>query len=154
MLNNISSANETGTQNDGDDRDVPSVQDAERMRTLAADAGRWFSGYLAVVGVVSAGWIVLLESVVDDGLPRIATAAGWAVFIVLASWWAERHVVYPAGATRLMTLAIGVWFAAYLFAVGPIVRGQFGDALVPWIVASAVMALPFFVVAALILRRR
>lgn len=133
---------------------APTVANAERMRTRAVNAGRWFGGYLAVVGVVSAAWIVLVETVFDDGLARVAVSVGWAALIILASRWAERHVVYPAGATRHMYVAFAVWFVLYLLIIGPLVRWQFGNSVPAWTLASALMSLPFVVAAAQILRRR
>lgn len=49
---------------------------------------------------------MLLESVFPEGFSRSLTAGTWAVFVAVASMWAERHAVYPAGATRLLYLAI------------------------------------------------
>lgn len=128
--------------------------EVERVRARALAAGRWFSGYLAAIGVASAVWIVLLEAVFNEGFSRSITAGAWAVFMALAGWWAERHAVYPAGATRALLLAIGVWFLAYLVLVGPLVRWQFDTALLPWAVAAVLLSVPFFVAAAWMRTRR
>jgi len=129
--------------------------DAERVRTHAVAAGRWFSGYLAALGVASAILIVLSNSVFPEGFPRSLTTGAWAVFVVaLASWWAKRHAVYPAGATRSLYLATAVWFLLYLLLVGPLVRWQFDTALLPWTLAALLLSAPFFIAAAWIRARR
>lgn len=133
---------------------TPVVADAERARVRAIEAGRWFGWYLAVIGLVSAGWLVLIETAFAEGIARLLAAATWAALVVLASMWAERHAVYPKGATKYLWLAFATWFALYLLLIGPLVRWQFGDALLPWMVASALMSLPFLIAAALVLRRR
>jgi hypothetical protein len=130
------------------------VADAERVRTQAVSAGRWFSWYLAAFGVASAIWIVLLESVSPEGFSRGLTAGAWAVFVVLANLWAERHAVYPAGATRLLYFATAAWFLLYLLLVGPLVRWQFDTALLPWTIAALLLSTPFFVAAAWLRARR
>ena len=122
--------------------------DAESARARAIAAGRWYSGYLATIGVASASWIVLLESVFPYGFPYALTTGAWAVFWALASWWAERHAVFPAGASRALNLATAVWFLSYLLIVGPLVRWQFGTALLPWVIASLLLSAPFFIAAA------
>ncbi len=120
----------------------------------AVAAGRWFSGYLTAFGVASAIWITLLESVFPDGFSRGLTAGAWAVFVVLANQWAERHAVYPAGATRSLYLATTAWFLLYLLPVGPFVRWQFGTEFLPWVIAALLLSAPFFVAAAWLRARR
>lgn len=128
---------------------------ASRAHERAVAAGRWFGGYLAVLGIASAVWIVLLEAVFPEGFSRSLVAGVWAVFVVLSNWWAEqRHLVYPAGATRTLIVACAVWFLAYLLVGGPLVRWQFDTALLPWTFAALVLSLPFFVAAAAIRGRR
>jgi hypothetical protein len=124
------------------------VADAERVRTQAIAAGRWFSYYLIGFGVASATWIVLLDSVFPEGFSRGLTAGAWAVFVALATVWAERHTVYPAGATRLLYLAAAAWFLLYLLVIGPLVRWQFGAALLPWTLGALLASSPFFIAAA------
>jgi hypothetical protein len=124
------------------------VADAERVRTSAVKAGRWFSYYLIGFGVASAIWIVLLDSVFPEGFSRALTAGAWAVFVALANVWAERHAVFPAGATRLLYIATAAWFLLYLLVVGPVVRWQFDTALWPWTVGALIASAPFFIAAA------
>lgn len=124
------------------------VADAERMRARAVHAGRWFSGYLVAIGVVSAVEITLMETVFPDGLARATVTAVWAIFVMVTSSLAERQAVWPAAATRRIWIAGGTWFGLYLFVIGPIVRWQFEHAVLPWALASVVMSLPFFIAAA------
>jgi hypothetical protein len=124
------------------------VTDAERARARAIDAGRWFSGYLVVIGVLCAAQITLMETFFPDGFARAIVSAVWAACMFLIAWRAERRSVWPAGATRRMWIAAGTWYGLYLFVIGPIVRWQFEQALLPWILASMVMSLPFFIAAA------
>jgi hypothetical protein len=130
------------------------IADAERVRAQAVAAGRWFSSYLIAFGVASTIWIVLLESVFPDGFSRGLIAGAWAIFVVLANVWAERHAVYPVGATRLLYLATAAWFLLYLLLVGPIVRWQFDTALLPWTIAALLLSAPFFGAAAWLRARR
>lgn len=130
------------------------AQLADRARRRAVDSGRWFSGYLVLLGLVSAVWITLLEAVFSDGLQRLFIGAVWAIIWLGASWWAERHTVFPAGANRVLWLAFGTWFGLYLVVIGPIVRGQYGDALVPWAIGSLLMSAPFLVAALWLQARR
>jgi len=122
--------------------------DAERVRARAIDAGRWFSGYLVAIGVISAVEITLIETFFPDGFARAIVSAAWVVCMLLLSWRAAQRSVWPAGATRRMWIAAGTWFGLYLFAIGPIVRWQFEHAVLPWALASVVMSLPFFIAAA------
>lgn len=129
-------------------------RDADALRRRTIRAGRWFSGYLVVIGLVSAASIVVLEAVFQNGFARSLTVAAWALFIVLAGWWAEPRSAYPAGASRYLVIATVIWFGAYLLIIGPLVRWQFGEAVVPWIIAALAMSIPFFAAATLLLRRR
>lgn len=129
-------------------------RDVEQLRSRTVRAGRWFSGYLVVIGLVSAASIVVIETVFPDGFARSLTVAAWAVFIVLAGWWAEQRSAYPAGASRYLVTATVIWFGAYLLVIGPLVRWQFGEAMLPWIIAALAMSIPFFAAAAILLRRR
>lgn len=128
--------------------------EAKRLRARATRASRWFAGYLALVGAASAACLVLIETVFADGFARAVATAAWAVAITLAGWWAEGHDVHPRGATRYQVGAFATWFGMYLLLIGPFVRGTYGQELLPWINASAVMSLPFFVAAGLVLVRR
>lgn len=130
------------------------IDRAERLRTRTVAAGRWFSRYLVGLGFGSAIAMVLWESVFPDGLARGLAISAWCVFMLLASWWAERHAVYPAGASRCQLVASAVWFGSYLLLIGPPVRWKFDNSLLPWALAALVMSLPFFVAAGWMRRNR
>jgi hypothetical protein len=136
------------------DHTVATSADAEHSRERAVAAGRWFARYLVFVGLASAALIVLLEVYFPDGLARVLAGLPWLVVMIGLSWWAEQQSVYPAGATRYMWASIAGWLALYLVAVGPLVRWQFGEDLVAWLVAAVVMSIPFLAAAGLVLRRR
>ena len=129
------------------------LAEAERVRGEALRSGRWFSGYLAVLGAVAIVWITLLEAVWPDGAARNYTAAAGALLFGLAAWWAERRGVFPAKASRRLVVSAAVWFALYLVVIGPMVRWKMETSLPAWLAASAVMALPFFAAAAWTARR-
>lgn len=135
-------------------RSEPTAAQVKQIEDRAAKAGRWFSGYLVMVGVVSAAWLVLMEVAFSEGLARVGVSVGWAAAMLLANWWAERHAAFPIGASRHTTVAFVVWFALYLLLIGPWVRGRFGDEVLPWAVASVLMSTPFFIAAGLMGRRR
>lgn len=128
--------------------------DADRMRDRALRAGRWFGWYMVLIGVVSAVYLTVIETVFVDGFERALAGSVWALIVILASAWAQRQAVQPRGGLRLLVIAAAIWLGAYLFLIGPFVRGVYGEALVPWIIGSAVLSLPFFVGAAMILLRR
>ncbi|WP_106397986.1 hypothetical protein [Actinocorallia populi] len=129
------------------------LAEAERVRGRAVRSGRWFSGYLAALGVGAIAWITLLEAVWPDGAARTYTAAGGALAFLLASLWAERRRVFPAGASRRFMISAIVWFTLYLLVIGPMVRWKMETSLPGWIAAATVMALPFFAAAARTARR-
>jgi hypothetical protein len=137
-----------------DRRAASLVADAERVRTRAVAAGHWFSWYLVAFGVASAAWIVLLDAVFPEGFARSVSAGAWAVFVALASLWAERHAVYPAGASRALYLATAAWLLLYLVLVGPLMRWQYDTALLPWTLAALLLSAPFFIAAAWLRVRR
>jgi hypothetical protein len=134
--------------------DVATNANAEQSRDRAVAAGRWFARYLVLVGLASAGLIVVQEVYFSDGLARVLAGLPWLVVMIGLSWWAEHQSVYPKGATRYMGASIGIWLALYLVAVGPFVRLQFGDDLGAWLVAAVLLSVPFFASAGLVLRRR
>jgi hypothetical protein len=150
MLNRTSDAQSHQPQRDG----RSSIEEARRFRSRATRSGRWFAGYLVALGLLSAVWITLIETTFSDPLPRLGISAVWAVAWIGAAWWAERRSVYPVGASRSLWVSFATWFGLYLFVIGPIVRGAHGDAIVPWAIGSAVMAMPFLIAAVLVLRRR
>lgn len=127
---------------------------AERARRAAVRAGRWYAGYLAIMGLASAALVVLMEAVVPDGFARSLVSVGWALVIMAAAWWAEQRSAFPANASRVTWIAFGIWLVAYILIVGPIIRGTFDNQLIPWLLAAIGMSIPFFVAAAMILRRR
>lgn len=123
------------------------LAEAERIREQALRSGRWFSGFLAVLGVLAIVWITMMEAVWPDGGARNYASAGGALLFLLANLWAERRQVFPAGASRRVTVAAAVWFTLYLLVIGPPVRWKLEDSLPGWLAAATVMALPFFVAA-------
>ncbi|MCI2423229.1 hypothetical protein MOQ72_38000 [Saccharopolyspora sp. K220] len=126
---------------------------AESLRARAAAAGVWFRWYLVALGIVSAVEIALLETVFSQGFASGLVIGGWAAIVVLAGWWAERHAVFPVRANWYSVGAIAVWFGLYSVLVGPLVRWQFGTALLPWALASFGLSLPFFIAAVLVKKR-
>ncbi|MEO3782839.1 hypothetical protein ABGB12_05910 [Actinocorallia sp. B10E7] len=123
------------------------LAEAERVREQARLSGRWFSGFLAGLGAAAIVWITLLEAVWPDGGARGYTAGGGAALFLLASWRAERHGVFPSGASRRLIISTAVWFTLYLLVIGPLVRWKLETSLPAWIAAATVMALPFFAAA-------
>jgi len=123
------------------------LAEAERIREQAVRSGRWFSGFLAALGVASIAWITLLEAVWPDGGARNYTAAGGAALFLLASWRAEQRRVFPQGASRRLMVSAIVWFTLYLLVIGPLARWKLETSPPGWIAAATVMALPFFVAA-------
>ncbi|HET6381293.1 MAG TPA: hypothetical protein VFH63_09750 [candidate division Zixibacteria bacterium] len=128
--------------------------DVERLERGVTRAGRWFAGYLALIGLVSAAWLTVIETTFAEGIARWLAVSAWPIFVVVVSHVAERQAVHPRGATRALAVATAIWFAAYLFAVGPFLRGTYGQQVLPWVIGSLLMSLPFFVAAARYLWRR
>lgn len=137
---------------DGHDRESAqrSITEATRLREHATAAGRWYGGYLLFLGLASAGLLVLTDALFPDGFGRNLAIGGWFVTVMLASVWAQRRRVFPAGAARATVLATSVWFGSYLLVVGPLVRWQYQDSLLAWTLAAAAMSLPFAVAALLV----
>lgn len=119
------------------------LSEASRAERRIRAASRWFASYLLLMGVLAVALVVAVEVFFPSGGARFAAAAVWALAVVLLSWWAESHDVYPKHAARRLSLATAVWFGAYLVAIGPFVRWQAGTSPVWWSVAAAVLALPF-----------
>lgn len=128
-------------------------QDTAQARTALAEAaragdrtraaGRWFSGYLLVMGLLAFGLIVTVEGFFPSFGARVGATVGWALALVLMGAWAQSRQVQPRGAWQTLLIATGVWLGLYLFVVGPVVRWQAGTSLGWWAAAGAVMALPF-----------
>jgi hypothetical protein len=114
---------------------------------VVREAGRWFSGYLAVLGVLAATWIFALEAVFSTGAARWVASAAWPLAFLALSWWAENHDVHPRGAQRRLLLAVVIWFGSYLVLIGPLVRWQAGTSPAWWALASLLLASPYFVIA-------
>jgi hypothetical protein len=110
-------------------------------RTTAA--GRWWSGYMVLIGVLAVGLIVMVEAVFPSFAARLVAAIIWAVVIGALGTWAQSHDVQPRGGVRWLLLAMAAWFAAYLVVLGPLVRWRAGTSLGWWCAAAVVMALPF-----------
>lgn len=151
MLNRMTSSNERRTHGGRADGQHSAP---DRLREHARRAGRWFAGYLVFLGIISAALIFLMEAFFPEGLPRIAIGVVWAIAWLAGSWWAERHSVYPASASRVLWIAMAIWLGLYLLIIGPPVRWQFDQALVPWAIAALANSLPFFVGAAWMAWRR
>jgi hypothetical protein len=153
MLNNFASTDGHRNLTDTGPARSATAGEAERLERRAVRASRWFAGYLAVIGLASAAWITLIETVFVDGFERALAGSAWAIVVLVAAYLAERQAVHPRGATRYQLVAGAIWLVAYLFAVGPFVRGVYGEQLLPWVIGSLVISLPFFVAAVLVLRR-
>lgn len=128
-------------------------QDASRARTVLDEAaraggrttaaGRWWPGYMALMGVLAIGLIVVVEAFFPSFAARLAATVTWAVAIGLLGAWARSHQVQPRGGCRRFLIAMAAWFGAYLVLIGPVVRWQAGTSPGWWSGAGAVMALPF-----------
>jgi hypothetical protein len=134
--------------------DVAAATGADRSRQRAVAAGRWFARYLVLLGLASAVVVVVMEAFFPDGLARALVGLSWLVVMLGLSWWAERQLVYPRGATRAMWASLGSWLVLYLLVVGPLVRWRFDQELLPWVLAAVAMSTPFLVAAGWVLRRR
>jgi hypothetical protein len=124
-----------------------STFDAEEASRVVREAGRWFSGYLALLGALAAVWIFTLEAVFPTGTARWVALAWWPLAVIAASRWAENHHVHPRGARPRLMLASILWFGNYVVLVGPLVRWQAGTSPTWWALASLLLASPYFVVA-------
>lgn len=132
-------------------------QDGARARTLLDEAaraggrtraaGRWWSGYMALMGLLAFGLIVAVEAVFPSFAARLVAAVAWAAAVVLLAVWAGSHEVHPRGGRVGLLVAVVVWFGAYLIVIGPVVRWRAGTSVGWWSVAGAVMALPFLTAA-------
>ncbi|MFI5487936.1 hypothetical protein [Micromonospora echinaurantiaca] len=139
-------------------------QDATQARTVLAEAarvgdrtraaGRWWSGYLALMGLSAFAVIVAVEVFFPSFGARLAATVGWAVATGLLGAWAQSRQVQPRGGWVGLLIATAAWFGMYLVLIGPVVRWQAGTSLGWWSAAAAVMALPFLVAAGYERRRR
>jgi hypothetical protein len=120
------------------------LDDAARASERTVAASRWFPLCLLFLGFWAFGLILLSEVVAPSGLQRAIVSAAWWLPIFGLLWWVESRDVRPKGAGRRLTIATALWFGAYLFVLGPLVRWQADDSLLWWALASAVMASPFF----------
>ncbi|WP_020577901.1 hypothetical protein [Actinopolymorpha alba] len=130
-------------------------QDAARARTVLGEAaraggrttaaGRWWSGYMVLMGLLAFGLIVAVEAFFPSFAARLAATVAWAMAIGLLGTWARSHEVQPRGGFRRLLIAMAAWFGAYLVVIGPVVRWQAGTSLGWWSAAGGVMALPFLV---------
>ncbi|MFD2083174.1 hypothetical protein SAMN05421678_103223 [Actinopolymorpha cephalotaxi] len=129
------------------------LADASRAGSRTRAAGRWWPGYLLLVGVLAFALIVAIEALFPDGFARYVASGAWAVAMGLLAWWADSHDVQPRGAGRRLLVATAIWFGGYLFVLGPIVRWRADDSLGWWALAALVLAVPFPALAALERRR-
>jgi hypothetical protein len=123
------------------------LDDAARTSDRVRSAGRWYSRYLVLMGLLTCVLIVGSEAVFPSGPARQVVSATWAIAWVALIWWGSSHAVLPHGGGRRTWIALAVWAVAYLFVVGPLVRWQAGESVGWWTVAALVMASPFFVAA-------
>jgi hypothetical protein len=121
------------------------LRGASRVERQTRAASRWFPKYMLLLGLSAFALIVTVEAFFPTGGARVGAAVAWALMVGLLGMWAASHDVFPAGAGRRVLIAGVIWFAAYLFAIGPLVRWQAGTSLAWWSLASAVMASPFLV---------
>lgn len=121
------------------------LDEAARAGGRTRTAGRWWSGYMASMGLLAFGLIVAVEAFFPSFAARLAAAVAWAVAIGLLGMWARTHTVQPRGGCRRLLVAMAAWFGAYLLVIGPIVRWQAGTSVAWWSLAGAIMALPFLV---------
>lgn len=124
----------------------------EASRTVRG-AGRWFAGYLMLLGVFATGFVFTKETVFHTGSARFYAILPWGLALFGLIWWAESHDVHPRGGSRWLLVAAGLNFAIYVLLVGPLVRWQAGTSPGWWALASVLFASPFFV-AAFLYRRR
>lgn len=128
-------------QNTSDAR--AALSDASRATRQVRAASRWFPSYMLLIGILAFAVIVAIEVFFPTGLARLGAGVAWALAMGLLGWWADSHDVYPERAGRRLWIAAGISFGGYLFVLGPIVRWQAGDSLLWWLIAAAVLALPF-----------
>lgn len=123
------------------------LDDAARVGGRTRAAGRWWSGYMVLMGVLAFALIVAVEAFFPSFAARLAATAVWALAMVLVGAWARSHEVQPRGGSRALLIATAAWFGTYLVVIGPVVRWQAGTSLGWWSAAAALMALPFLVAA-------
>lgn len=123
------------------------LDEAARARGRTTAAGRWWSGYMVLMGLLAFGLIVAVEAFLPSFAARVAATVAWAVAIGLLGAWARAHDVQPRGGCRRLLIAMAAWFGVYLVVIGPLVRWQAGTSPGWWSAAGAVMALPFLVAA-------
>lgn len=131
----------------------PLVRRADEASRTVRAAGRWFAGYLLLLGVLAAGSIFTKEAVFHTGAARFYADLPWGLAFIALVWWAESHDVHPRGKRRWLLVAVGLYFASYIVLLGPLVRWQAGNSPGWWALASVLFASPFFV-AALLYRHR
>ncbi len=132
---------------DNADDCVEGLRDAARVEARVRSASRWYPRYLAAMGVLAFALIVGTEALFPTGIARYAVIAAWALAWLVLGWWAASRDVHPQGGRRRVTLVVAVWFATYLFLLGPLVRWQAGYSPAWWVVAALVVASPFLVAA-------
>lgn len=124
-----------------------SISQAHEAQRAVQDAGRWFAGYLVLVGTVCTVQIVALETAFHDGAARVLPTTAGALALGGLWWWADSRDVHPRGSRRSMLVAFAVWYGTWLLLVGPLVRWRVGTSLGWWTLASVLLASPFFVAA-------
>ncbi|MBB6174777.1 hypothetical protein HNR23_004837 [Nocardiopsis mwathae] len=123
------------------------LAEAERMRERSSKAVRWFSRYLVGAGILMIGVVVGLEALFPDSPGRYLVLGVWGAMVGASGSWWDRRAAVPLRAKRRLFIATGAWLVLYAWLLGPLVRWQFGESLLPWTVAGALMATPFFVAA-------
>ena len=131
----------------------PLVRRADEASRKVRAAGRWFAGYLMLLGVLVVGSILTQEAVFHTRPARGYASLPWGLAFMGLVWWAESHDVHPRGKRRWLLVAAGLYFASYAVLLGPLVRWQAGTSPGWWPLASGLFASPFFV-AGLLYRRR
>jgi hypothetical protein len=118
---------------------------ASRAEHQARASSRWYARYMLLMAVWSVGYILVIELFFPSGMARLVASGAWGGALGLLAWWAESHHVHPVRGTHRLLVAAAVWFASYLFVIGPIVRWKAGTSLGWWSLAAAVMASPFLI---------
>lgn len=131
----------------------PLVRRADEALRTVRDAGRWFAGYLILLGVLTAGVIFTQEAIFHTGAARVYANLSWGLALIGLVLWAESHDVHLRGERRWLLVAEGLFLAIYLVLLGPLVRWQAGTSPGWWALASVLFASPFFVAASLCRRR-
>lgn len=128
------------------------LRQAEDNTTQGRRAGMWFARYLAIFGVVSIPFSLLVAWSLGRPALFIPVMIGWAVLVAAAAIWSARQRGALKVTKRISAIAFAAWGIAWGITV-IVGATNFRDSLLWWLGGGIVMAVIMFAAAAYTVRQ-